>query len=317
MLQREINIVVRNNFIEASSDWAGTSGDHRSTVLVFDIQENELINSGYTYKLQLNDAFALLEPEEDKLRFEIPQSVLFETDILQIQLTISDGEEQVYVSDILDFCVSPNLCTDGVEVKYDGLLEENIENFNNALSKFERLCNNFPYVDKSTLTWWVFDGETGRYTDTKISAVWGAGDMPEKFVKPLNLSFVEYVSEYHQILPNCQKSVGGINDYGQIDSSIKGFYTYTVDGGNYVREDVINTQYCEEVVFVNSGGVDRRSLNSAITSFETRTNYTFCYIVVSASKDVYAKAWYENYNHVDQYVITDEKMKKAIADCIN
>lgn len=78
MLQREINITVRKDFIEASSDWAGTSGDHKSTVLVFDIQEEGLVNSEYIYKLQLNDEFALLELEGDKLRFELPQAVLFE-----------------------------------------------------------------------------------------------------------------------------------------------------------------------------------------------------------------------------------------------
>lgn len=316
MLQREINITVRKEFIEASSDWAGTSGDHKSTVLVFDIQEEGLVNSEYTYKLQLNDEFALLELEGDKLRFELPQAVLFEKNFLQVQLTISHGEEQVYVSDILDFHISPNLCSEPVEIKYDGLLNDSVKNFNSAVKEFEKMCDNFPYVDETTLTWWVFDGKTDKYVDTKISAVWGEGDMPEKFVKPLNLSYIEYVSEYYQILPHCQKSVGGVNDYGQIDSSIKGFYTYTIDGSNYVADDIIHTLYCTEVVFVNSGGVDRRSLTNGNTTVRTLSSYSFAYLIVPAAMDVSARAWYENYNYVDKYLITDEKMRKAIADCL-
>lgn len=317
MLQREINIAVKKDCIEASSDWAGTSGDHKSTVLVFDIQEEGLVNSDYTYKLQLNDSFALVDLEGDKLRFELPQAVLFETDVIQVQLTISQGEEQVYVSDILDFCVSPNLCTDGVEIKYDGLLENSVENFNNALKEFEKLCDNFPYVDKTTLTWWIFDGKTDKYVDSKISAVWGEGDMPAGFIKPENLSFLSCVSEYYQILPICQKSTGGVNSYGQIDSSISGFNTYIVSGENYNPDDVIHTLYCTEAVFVNSGGVNRKTLTYGNSDIKTLQEYSMLYIVVPVVMEASAKAWYENYNRVDKYVITDEEMKKAIADCIN
>lgn len=317
MLQREINIVVKKDCVEASSDWAGTSGDHKSTVLVFDIQEEGLINSDYTYKLQLNDFFALVDLEGGKLRFELPQAVLFETDVLQVQLTISQGEEQVYVSDILDFCVSPNLCTDGTEIKYDGLLESSVENFNTALKEFEKLCDNFPYVDKTTLTWWVFDGKTDKYVDTKISAVWGEGDMPAGFIKPENLSFYEHILTYTEVLPLCFKFLGGINDYGNIDEAIYNCYTYVLEGSYHVSDDIIHTQYCHEAVYVNSGGVTRMSLDTGNPDINTSSAYTKLYIVVTFENDSKARAWYENCGKVDKYVFTDEGFKKAIINCVN
>ena len=316
MLQREINITVRKDFIEASSYWAGTSGDHKSTVLVFYIQEEGLVNSEYAYKLQLNDEFALLELEGDKLRFELPQAVLFEKDFLQVQLTISHGEEQVYVSDILDFHISPNLCSEPVEIKYDGLLNDSVENFNSAVKEFEKMCDNFPYVDKTTLTWWVFDGKTDKYVDTKISAGWGEGDMPAGFIKPENLSFFEHVLTYTQVLPLCTKFMGGVNDYGNIDEAIFGYYTYLLD--NYhVGEDIIHTQYCHEAVYVNSGSVTRKSLDTGDSDINTYSAYTKLYIVVSFENDSKAAAWYENNGKVDKYIFTDEGFKKAIINCVN
>lgn len=317
MLQREINIVVKKDFIQTSSDWAGTSGDHKSTVLVFDIQEETFVNSSYTYKLQLNDVFALVDLDEDKLRFEIPQAVLIETDILQVQLTISDGEQQVYVSDILDFDVSPNLCIDSVKTKYDGLLDESIANFNNSLKKFERLCNNFPYINENTLTWYVFDGQTNQYKDTGISAVATVVSLENGAVKPEHLSFIGIVPEYFLVFPVCRKETGGVNYLGQIDSSISGYTTYVIEGSNYKADDIIHTEYCSEAVFVNSGGVTRQTLTYGNADVETSSAYTFVYIVVKSVLDSMAQAWYENYKRTDNYVITDSKIKKAIKDCIS
>ena len=317
MLQREINIVVKKDFIQPSSDWAGTSGDHKSTVFVFDIQEEGLINSSYTYKLQLNDVYALVDLDEDKLRFEIHQAVLFETDILQVQLKISDGEQQVYVSDILDFSVSPNLCVDSVEMKYDGLLDESIVNFNNSLKEFEKLCNNFPYIDENTLTWCVFDGETNQYKDTGISAVVTGDSLAKGAVRPEHLSFIGIVPEYFLVFPVCRKETGGVNQLGQIDSTISGYYTYVIEGSNYKADDIIHTEFCSEAVFLNSGGITRQTLTYGNADVKTTSAYTFVYIVVKSVLDSMAKAWYENYKRTDNYEITDSKIKKAIKDCVS
>lgn len=317
MLQREINIAVNQNSIEASSDWAGTSGDHKNTVLVFDIKEKEFINSEYVYKLQLNNFYALLDLEGDRLRFEIPQAVLFEAEILQIQLTISHDEEQVYVSGILDFCVSPNLCTDAVEIKYDGLLDDGIRNFNAALSEFEKLCGNFPYIDEETLTWWVFDGKEDKYVDTGVRAAWEMEELPEKFVKPENLSFYEHEVQYMQILPLCDKFWGGINDQGNIDEIIMDCYTYVLESNDYIQNEVVCTEYCKEAVFVNSGGLYRISLNNGNSKFTLAPQYSKCYIVVTFGNDSKAKAWYESAGKKEKYMFTDEGFKKAVINCIN
>lgn len=317
MLQRVIDIIVKKDFIQASSDKVGTSGDHRSTIFEFDIQESGLVSSQYTYRLQLNDLVAVLELEGDKLRFEIPSAVLYNEKVLQVQLTVSQGDSCVYVSDILDFAVAPNLCTDLTELKYNGLLDESVENFTEAVESFKAICGNLPYIDSSTLTWWVFDTETQRYKDTKVKAVCETTDIPLGSIQPMQLSFFENHTEQLSVLPLCSKEVGRVNEYGQIDSSASGYYTYTLTGENHVGNDMIYTTNCYESVYVNSGGMTRKMLNGSDRTIYTQSGYTKLYITTTYANDSRATAYYANYGKIDEYVVTDEKVKKAIINCIN
>lgn len=317
MLQRVIDIIVKKDFIQSSSDKVGTSGDHRSTVLDFHIQEADLVNSSYTYRLQLNDLVAVLEMEGDKLSFEIPQAALYNAEVLQVQLTISDGDDCVYVSDILDFFVAPNLCTDLTELRYSGLLDESVENFNEALKKFEAVCGNMPYIDGGTKTWWVYNAITQKYENTGVKAAADTVDIPQGSITPVQLSFIQHHKEVLEVLPLCSKQAGKINDYGQLDSSQTGYYTYTLEGGNHVGEDMIYTNYCYESVYVNSGGITRKMLNGSDKTIYTSSSYSRLYITTTAADDYRAEACYANYGNIDEYIITDEKVRQAIADCLN
>lgn len=316
MLQRIIDIFVKKDFIQASADKVGTSGDHLSTAFDFHIEEPELLNSQYTYRLQLNDMTAVLELEGDKLRFEIPGAVLYNAEVLQVQLTISQDDSFVYVSDILDFSVAPNLCTEMTELKYTGLLDESVENFKEAVNDFKTMYGNLPYIDSETLTWQVFSMDTLSYEDTGIKAVSDDAVISDGSITPAQLSFFENSTTFLSVLPLCTKQQGRVTDYGQIDSSALGYYTYTLDGSSHVGNDIIHTSNCYESVYVNSGGVVRKMLTGSDKLIYTSNSYTRLYIVTTSEKDSYASAYYENYGKIDKYVITDEKVRQAIADCL-